>query len=227
MRHVITTFFLLIVLVSFGQNKNKFSLLLQVQPELTFHKNDYAFRWTDKKTLSTANCGLTASLQYKLSERFFADFGVGFIARKLNTKVFLDQSLLPPPYYDSTKPLYITKSVAFRTLQLPLGLGYDFIKTKKTNVFIKGTYIPNFILNTKYATGNYPAFKKDTWQGYSINVGAGLDYFIKKDITFTGLLNYSIKNTVARDDYTFSQDDRRIALTHTYLQLSIGVKINL
>ena len=227
MRHIITSLLLFLSILSFGQKKENFSLMLQIQPELTLHKNDYAFRWSEKKNVSTFNIGLNASLQYKLTERLFIDFGLGYISRKLKTKVFIDQSLLPPPYYDSTKPLYITKSVAFRTLQIPFGIGYNFIKTQKTNLFIKGIYVPNFILTTKYEVNNYPAFKKNTWQGYSINLGLGFDYTLSKNIQLTNSLTYSIANTVAKDVYTFSQDEREIALNHKYLQLSAGVKIKL
>jgi hypothetical protein len=212
---------------AFGQKNDRFSLVLQLQPELTFHKNDYAFRWKEKKTLSTFNIGLNASLQYKLTQRLSVDFGLGFISRKLNTKVFVDQSLLPPPYYDSTKILYTTKSVSFRTLQIPLGLTYSFIKTKNSNIFIRGAYIPNFLLNTKYEVNNYPGFKKNIWQGHSLNLGLGFDYSINDKIKLTNCFSYSFANTVAKDDYTFSQDERRIALTHTFLQLSTGVKIKL
>ena len=218
---------MLFTMCSYGQKQHKFSLILQVQPELTSNKNDYAFRWTDKKTITTFNVGLNASLQYKLTQHLFTDFGLGFISRRLRTKVFVDQSLLPSPYYDSTGILHVTKSVSFRTLEFPLGVGYNFLKTNNMNLFAKGLFVPNFILNTKYETNNYPAFKKDIWQGYSINFGLGVDRTLNKKIIFTTLLDYSVKNTVARDNYTFSQDDRRIALTHKYLQLNLGVKFNL
>jgi hypothetical protein len=201
--------------------------LIQIQPELTFHKNDYAFRWSEKKNVSTFNIGLNASLQYQLTERLYIDLGVGYISRKLNTEVFLDQSLLPPPYYDSTKLLYVTKSVTFQTLQIPIGIGYNFIKTKKTNWFIKGIYMPNYILATKYEANNYPAFKKNIWQGHSINLGLGFDYLLSKKIQLTSSFTYSIVNTVAKDFYTFSQEEKEISLTHNYLQLSAGVKIKL
>ena len=227
MRHTITSILLLFSIFTFGQKSDRFSLVLQLQPELTIHKNDYAFRWKEKKTLATFNIGLNASLQYKLTQRLSVDFGLGFISRKLNTKVFVDQSLLPAPYYDSTKILYTTKSVSFRTLQIPLGLTYSFIKTKTANIFLRGTYIPNFLLNTKYEVNNYPGFKKNIWQGQSLNLGLGFDYSINEKIKLTNCLSYSFGNTVAKDDYTFSQDERRIALTHTYLQLGAGVKIEL
>lgn len=227
MRQIAILILLLLTIHSYGQKKNKLSLLLQVQPELTFHKNDYAFRWSEKKTVATFNAGINASLQYKLTKHLFADVGIGFISRRLKTKVFVDQSLLPPPYYDSTLLLYTTKSVSFRTLEFPLGIGYSFLKKGNTNLFVKGLFVPNFILNIKYETNDYPAFKKNIWQGYSLNLGLGLDRTLNKKISLTTLLDYSIKNTVARDDYTFSQDDRRIALTHAYLQLNVGVKVNL
>lgn len=227
MRNILTSLLLFFSIIAFGQKKDKFSLLLQIQPELTFHKNDYAFRWSEKKNVSTFNIGLNASLEYKLTERFFVDFGLGYISRKLNTMVFLDQSHLPSPYADSTTILYTTKSVSFQTLQIPLGIGYNFIKTEKAKMFIKGTYIPNFILTTQYEVNSYPAFKKNMWQGYSMNLGVGFDYLLSKKIQLTNSLMYSILNTVAKDFYTFSQDENEIALTHNYLQLSIGVKIKL
>lgn len=227
MRHLITSILLIFSIFAFGQKNDRFSLVLQLQPELTFYKNDYAFRWKEKKNLSTFNIGLNASLQYELTQRLSADFGLGFIARKLNTKVFVDQSLLPPPYYDSTKILYTTKSVSFRTLQFPLGLTYSFVKTNTANIFIRGAYIPDFLLNTKYEVNNYPGFKKNVWQGHSLNLGLGFDYSINEKIKVTNCLSYTFVNTVAKDDYTFSQDEKKIALTHTYLQLSAGVKIKL
>ena len=227
MRKITIVIFTSLSICSYGQKENRFSILLQVQPELTFHKNDYAFRWTEKKTLATFNLGLNSSLQYKLADQLFIDFGLGFISRRLKTKVFVDQSLLPPPYYDTTLILYVTKSVSFKILEFPLGIGYKFLKINHADLFIKGLFVPNFIINTRYETNNYPSFKKDNWQGYSINFGFGFDRTLSKKINFTTLLNYSIKNTVARDDYTFSQDDRRIALTYEYLQLNLGAKINL
>ena len=227
MRHLITSILLLFSIFAFGQKNDRFYLVFQLQPELTFHKNDYAFRWKEKKNLSTFNIGLNASLEYKLTQRLSAEFGLGFIARKLNSNVFVDQSLLPPPYYDSTKILYTTKSVSFRTLQIPLGLNYSFVKTNTANIFIRGAYIPNFLLNTKYEVNNYPGFKKNVWQGHSLNLGLGFDYSINEKIKVTNCLSYSFVNTVAKDDYTFSQDEKKIALTHTYLQLSAGVKIKL
>lgn len=210
-----------------GQKTNKWQLSFQLQPEFTFHKNDYAFRWKEKYTKSTFNLGLSSSLQYNLTDKLFAECGLGFISRKLKTTVFVDQSLLPPPYYDSISLAYLTRSVSFRTLQIPLSIGINFFRKKNVDLFVKGTYITNFLFNTKYEVNNYPSFKKNYWQGYSINAEIGLDYHLNKKIILTNTLLYSIKNTIRKDDYLYSQDEHKIALTHTFLQLSTGIIINI
>ncbi len=210
-----------------GQKFKKWQLSFQLQPELTFHKNDFAFRWKEKYTKATFNLGLSSSLHYNLTDRLFVEGGLGFISRRLKTKVFLDQSLLPPPYYDSVLILYVPKSVSFRTLQIPLSIGVNFLRKKNIDFFAKGTYIYNFLFNTKYEVNNYPGFKKEYWQGYSINVGLGTDYQLNKKVTLTNSISYSLVNTVARDFFLYSQDERYIALTHTFLQLSTGIKIRI
>ncbi|MEJ7679956.1 MAG: hypothetical protein WKG06_19275 [Segetibacter sp.] len=119
---------------------------------MTFHKNDYAFRWKEKYTKSTFNLGLSSSLHYNLTNKLFAECGLGFISRKLKTNVFVAQFLLPSPYYDSVGIVYGTKSISFRTLQIPLSIGVNFFRRKNVGLFIKGTYVNNFIFNTKYET---------------------------------------------------------------------------
>lgn len=103
-------------ILAYGQKNNKWQLSFQLQPELTFHKNDYAFRWKEKYTKSTFNLGLSSSLHYNLTDKLFVEGGLAFISRKLKTTVFVAQDLLPPPYYDSVGIAYLTKSVSFRTL---------------------------------------------------------------------------------------------------------------
>jgi hypothetical protein len=227
MRLIIIIILLFSSFCSFGQKGDNWQFSFQFQPELTFHKNQYSFRWKEKFTKQTFNVGLASSIQYNLTDRIFIEGGLAFIPRKLTTNAFVDQSLLPPPYYDSTKILYVSKSIALRTLQLPIGIGATIIKTAKAKVFIKGTYIPNFLLNAKYEVNNYPAFKKNYWQGYSLNTGIGMDYQLNKKIALTSSLAYSLTNTVTKDPYLFSQDERPIALPHTYLQLSTGIKMNI
>ena len=227
MRQTLIAILLLSSTISFGQKSDRWQLSFQLQPELTFHKNQYSFRWKETFTKQTFNVGFASSIQYNLTDRIFIEGGLAFISRKLTTNAFVRQSLLPPPYYDSTLPLYVTKSIALRTIQLPLAIGVTIAKTAKAKIFLKGTYIPNFLLNTKYEVNNYPAFKKNYWQGYSLNAGIGTDYQLNKKIALTGSLSYSLTNTVTKDLYLFSQDERTIALPHTYLQLNTGIKINL
>ncbi len=148
-KHILILVFLTSSILAYGQKNNKWQLSFQLQPELTFHKNDYAFRWKEKYTKSTFNLGLSSSLHYNLTNKLFVEGGLGFISRKLKTKVFVDQFLLPPPYYDSVGVAYITKSVSFRTLQIPLSIGVDFFRKKNVHLFAKGTYIYNFLFNTK------------------------------------------------------------------------------
>ena len=227
MRQILIVVLLFLSITSFGQKSDKWQLSFQLQPELTFYKNQYSFRWKERFTKQTGNIGLASSIQYNLTGRIFVEGGLAFISRKLVTKAFIDQALLPPPYYDSTKILYVTRSIALRTFQLPVGIGATIIKSTKTKVFVKGTYIPNFLLNIKYQVNNYPFFKKNYWQGYSLNAGWGIDYQLDKNILFTSSVVYSLINTVAKDPYLFNQDENTIALPHTYLQVSTGIKVNL
>jgi hypothetical protein len=203
--------------ISFGQKSDKWQLSFQLQPELTFHKNQYSFRWKEKFTKQTFNIGLASSLQYNLTDRIFIEGGLAFISRRLSTNAFVDQSLLPPPYYDSTKILWVTQSISLRTLQFPLIIGVGIVKTGKTNLFVKGTYIPNFLLNAKYEVNNFPGFKKNYWQGYSLNAGIGTDYKLTEKMLITGTLAYSVVNTVSKDPYLFSQmNDQLLYLTLIY-----------
>jgi hypothetical protein len=212
---------------SFAQKDSKWQLSLQLQPEMAIHKNQYSFRSKETFNKETFNSGLASILQYNLTEQLFIDAGIAFISRKLKALAFIDQSLLPSPYYDSTKPLYSAKSIALRTLQFPIGIGISVIKTAKGKIFVKATYIINYLLNAKYDVNNYPAFKKNYKQGYSLNAGIGMDYRLNNKISLSGSLMYSLKNTVTKDSWLFSQDEHPIALPHTYLQLSAGIKLNL
>ena len=211
----------------FAQKNEQWQLSVQLEPELTYHDNQYSFRWNERFTKKTFNLGATASLQYNIGRRIFVEAGLGFVSRKLNAKAFVDQSLLPPPYYDSIMILYIANSIALRTLQVPLSLGVNVIRTTRINIFLKGSYIPNFLLNAKYDVNDFPAFKKNYWQGYSLNGGLGMDYRLNEKIMVTGRLGYSFKNTVSNDAYLFSQDEQPIDLPHRYLQFATGVKIDI
>jgi hypothetical protein len=222
-------FFLVISVESFiasGQKIDKWQISFLLQPELTFHKNQYSLRWEDTYTKNSFNIGFASLLQYNLSNRIFFEGGLGYIFRKLDCKVFVDHRLYPPPYTNSNLFLFVTNTVSQRIIQLPIGIGFYFLRESKCNVFIKGNIISNFLLNVKYED-QYPPFKKNYWLGFSINSAAGVEYKLSKKAFLIGSMSYSIVNTVAKDPYLFSQDENPISLPHTYLQLSTGIKINL
>ena len=231
MRHILTASLLLSSALSFGQKKNDFSIAFQIQPELTYHKNNYAFRWEDTYTRSTFNVGIEATIQYYLTKHLFAETGLGYISRKLNTTVFLNQNVLPPPRQSFTQELVNTNSVCYRTLQFPLNFGYNVISKQKIDLFLNAGFTGNFLVNAYYELGGFKqyegSYKKNYWQGYSIDLGFGTDYSISKKIKATCRISYSIINTMKDDEYLFSQDEYVIPLPHTYLRLSVGLRMAL
>jgi len=231
MRHILTSILLFYSALLFGQKKDKFSFAFQAQPELTYHKNNYAYRWKDTYTKSTFNIGIEATVQYYLTKCLFAETGLGYISRKLNTTVFLNQNVLPPPRQSGTQELVNTKSVSFRTLQFPLNFGYNVIAKKRLNLFLNAGWTGNFLLNTYYGLGGFKkyegSYKKNYWQGYSVNLGLGNDYKISKKIKATSRISYSVINTMKDDKYLFSQDQYVIPLPHKFLRLSFGLRMGL
>jgi hypothetical protein len=206
-----------------AQKRDKLYIGFQVQPELTFYKSQYPFVSPTTYSKSSFNIGFNINGQYQITDRLFATLGLGFISRKLNTSVNVDQSRLPVPYYDSGGPAYFTKTLSFRLLQIPLGFGYDFFKTKKANLFASIVFVPDFLLNEKYNTNNYPVFQKNYWQGISLNPTIGVDYNLSQKIKLTGALAYSVFNTVKPEEFS----NREPELKHTYLQLGLGAKLKL
>ena len=209
-----------------AQKKDKLYIGFQVQPELTFHKSHYPVTYPPDYSKSSFNIGFNLYGQYQITTNLFATLGLGFVSRKLNTTIGIDQTRLPAPYTNpyGTGPYITTRKISYRTLQIPVGFGYNFLKTKKTDFFASLTFIPNFLLNTKYGSGNpYPTFKKNYWQGFSLNPGIGLAYSLSPKIKLTGVIAYSLVNTVREDEYA----DKQPALKHTYLQLGLGAKLKL
>jgi len=104
-------------------------------------------------------------------------------------------------------------------------------KSKVMRVFSKAGFTGNFLLNTHYGLGGFKQYegryKKNYWQGYSLNLGLGGDHKIFKKIKATSRVSYSVVNTVRDDEYLFSQDEYSIALPHKYLSLSVGLRIPL
>lgn len=227
MRYILTACIVLSASAMCAQENRKLLLSLQLQPEQTYHKNNYSYRWRETYTKTTFNTGIEANIQYYFSKRLFTEIGLGYISRRLNTTVFLNQAALPPPRRSMTLELVAPRSVSFRTIQFPLNFGYNMISKKKLNLFLNAGVEGNYLLNTYYDTfekykGTYA---KGYWQGYTVNLGSGMDYHIAKKIMATGRLTYSVINTVQKDAYLNSQDKYGIPLPYTYLRLSMGVRI--
>lgn len=231
MRNLLTAIFLLCHSFSFGQEYEKLSFSIQLQPELTYHKNNYAYRWRETYTKVTSNVGVEATVQYYVTNHLFAEAGLGYISRKLKSTVFLNQHVLPPPRQSWTEELVNTKSVSFRTIQLPVNFGYNIISKEKMSVSLNAGITANFLLNTFYEVNGFKqyegTYKKNYWQGYSFNLGVGSDYKIYKKLKATGRISYAVVNTMKDDDYLFSQDDYAIPLPHNFLRLSVGFRMGI
>jgi opacity protein-like surface antigen len=215
-----------------GQNNNHFSLSVQLQPELTFHKDNYSsFRLRDVSNTVTFNTGIEAGIQYDFTPKLFAGLGIGYIPRKLKAIAFLDQGRLPEPQQSPTQELVGTAAVILRTIQIPVSLGYKFIEKEKNTFFIHAGLTANYLVNSYYKLNAFKqyqgTYKKNYWQGISFMLGAGTDYILNQKIKLTGRLAYSVINTVQPDIYLFSQDEDIIDLPHRFLNLSAGVKIAL
>lgn len=215
-----------------GQNTNHFSLTVQLQPELTFHKDNYSsFRLQDVNNTISFNTGIEAAIQYDLTPKLVAGLGIGYIPRKLNAMAFLDQGRLPEPQRSPSAELVSTAAVILRTVQVPVSLNYRFIEKGKNTYFIHAGFTANYLVNSYYKLNAFKqyqgTYKKNYWQGISLMLGLGTDYTLNKKIKLTGRLAYSVINTVQPDIYLFSQDEDVIDLPHRFLNLSAGVKIAL
>ncbi len=227
-------FFVLVFFITasiYCQQNDRFCLLTRLQPEFSFYKNNYAYRNKDTYTKSSVNCGVEIAVQYNISKRFFAETGLGYISRKLNTVAFLNQNLLPSPRQSPTFELVNTKSVSLRMLQLPIRLGYSFVEKQKISLNFCVGLAGNFLLNTCYKNSEFTkyddTYRKGYWQGFSVLSGVGTAYKVNKKISLTGHIEYSLLNKVVNDNYLFSQDKAPISLPHTYLQIAIGTKLDI
>jgi opacity protein-like surface antigen len=230
MRNILLTLLVISFIPSFAQQKQNFQLSIQLQPELTLHQNQYSYRSLDKYTKHTFNVGIASELQYNFTDRLFLNFGLGYISRRLNTTVFLDQEKLPPPHYSETQELNNTKYILYRTLQVPVNLGYSFIVNNKFKAFVVGGISANYLLNAYYKVGNTQyddTYKKGYWQGVGVNAGLGADFHLTKNLLFTNIISYSFVNPVHSDKFLFSQNENEISLPHKYLRISAGVKLPL
>ena len=161
-------------LQAIGQKKSKLQLSFQLQPELTFHQNQYSSISTPKHAKSTFNLGFASTVQYNLTDKMFFDMGFGYISRRLNTSAILDQATLPPPHYSATKELNHTDYLSYTTLQIPVNFGYVIVDNKKLKSFLLLGMSANYLLKAKYKVGNPQyddTYNKGYLQGLSFNGG--------------------------------------------------------
>lgn len=230
MRIVLLILLVFSLIPTFAQEKQTFQLSFQLQPELTLHQNQYSYRWRDKYTKATFNVGLVSELQYNVTNRLFLNIGLGFISRRLNTAVFVDQAKLPPPHYSETKELNTTDYLSYRTIQVPINIGYSFIENNKLKAFLIGGISANYLLNAYYSVGQeqYDAtYKKGYWHGIGVNGGIGSDIKLTRNILLTNTISYSFNNPVRPDKFLFSQDDKEIPVPHNFIRISSGLKFPL
>lgn len=231
MKKILTLTLLTFALQAIGQKKSNLQLSFQLQPELTFHQNQYSSISTPTHTKSTFNIGISSTVQYNLTNRIFFDIGFGYISRKLNTSVILDQATLPQPHYSASKELNYTNYLSYKTVQIPVNFGYVFIENKKIKSFLLLGMSANYLLKAKYKVGNPQyddTYKKGYWQGLSLNGGIGTDLHLTKNTTLTNSITYSFINSVQKDKFLVrKRDEGEMALPHKYLSLSIGIKTSL
>lgn len=228
MKHIILLTLLSLSVSIYGQS-HKWQLSVHLQPEMTFYKDSYPVsKLSSDKT--TFNIGVASSVQYTINDRFYINGGAGFISRTLQTAVFLNQAALPPPNQSSTMELVTTESVSYRVLSFPVNVGYYFLHNDKFNSFISTGFSGNYLLNTQYINAYFSkydgSYKKNYWQGYSVNLGLGADYKISNSILATGSISYPIVNKVREDEYIYNNHGT-VTLTHNFLTLNIGIKIPL
>ena len=231
MKKILTLSLMTFALQAIGQQKNKLQLSFQLQPELTFYQNQYSSISTAGHTKSSFNIGVSSSVQYNLTNRIFFDIGVGYISRRLNTSVVLDQATLPEPHFSASKELNHTEYLSYKTLQIPVNFGYVLFDNKKFKPFLLLGMSANYLLNATYKVGNPQyddTYKKGYWQGLSFNGGLGTDLRLTKRATLTNSITYSFINSVQKDKFLVRKSDEGpIALPHNYLRLSIGIKTSL
>ena len=230
MRTYLFLYVCLLPYLAIAQNESRFSIVFQATPEMTFHLNNYAYRWQDTYTVSTLNCGFQTLLQYDFTKKLFVESGLGYIPRTIKSTVFFNQAAIPPPRQSFTEELVHATQVSYRILQLPLTLGINLVTTPKIRFYINGGITGNFLLDAHYDTAKKyeGTYEKKVWQGHSILLGTGIDFLVFKTLWMTTGVSYSVVNTVKKDPYLDGQDTYSgLALTHSYLNLLVGVKIPL
>ncbi len=207
--------------------------LFCLQPELAFSKSDYSRTSPTSPIPRTMginayfNCGIRGSIEQRLTKKIFLDGGVGYIARRLKTRVFFNQNVIPPPRQSPTQELNTAKFVNYRIIEFPLYCSYRFKINDTVYLSVVTGLIGNYLLNAKYGVqkkygGQY---KKDHFLGYSWNLGVGMESGRPRNIKIFARAVYSIVNKVKKDPYLFSQTEYQVAVTHHYLDLTMGIKL--
>ncbi len=228
MKQVILLTLLSLSVASYGQS-HKWQLSFHLQPEMTFNKDSYLPN-ADSSIKTTFNIGVGSLVQYNINNGFFINGGVGFISRTLQTAAILNQAALPPPNQSITQELVTTKSVSYRVLSVPVNLGYYFVREDNFKSFVTAGISGNYLLNAHYTNAAFTkydgTYKKNRWQGHSVNVGLGADFKLSRSIDATSSISYSIVNKVKEDEYLRGQNGN-VTLTHNFLTLNVGIKIPL
>ncbi len=228
MKQVILLTLLSLSVASYGQS-HKWQLSFHLQPEMTFHKESYVSN-ADSTIKTTFNIGVGSLVQYNINTGFFINGGVGFISRTLQTAAFLNQGAIPPTNQSNTLELVTTKSVSYRVLSVPVNLSYYFVREENFKSFVTAGISGNYLLNAQYTNATFSkydgTYKKNHWQGHSVNVGLGADFKISRSIDATGSVSYSIVNKVQEDEYLRGKNGNA-TLTHNFLTLNLGIKIPL
>jgi Outer membrane protein beta-barrel domain len=230
MKKLLFAFLMLSVYAANAQLNAKISLGIQLQPEITFHKNQLTFEDKGTYLKATYNTGIATSLQYKVSKNIFVDFGVSFISRNFKANLVFDQSKLPAPYTSLSKELNYTKMYAYNLFQFPINIGYSFVNKKALKVAALVGISPNFLHSAAYKAGGGQydrTYKKGYWQGVSYNIGVAADIPLTKKIIFTNAIQYSFKNTLRKDEFLGGFGDESYVLPYNYLRYNVGVKIPL
>ncbi|MBL7730603.1 MAG: outer membrane beta-barrel protein [Chitinophagaceae bacterium] len=211
-------------ITAYSQEKDKFYIGIQVMPEAVFHQKDYVLRNAPKETTASYGVGVSTTVQYLFTSRFFAETGVGFISRKIKGEAVFNH---PGP----TAEMIISKENIYRTLVFPLNAGYTFWQKNNTAVHVTAGINANFLLSSKYASGSgnsYPdTYKKNEWQGSALVLGLGASHQAGSNLYLTGRVSYSISNTVAKDEWLSGQGENAVALSHKFLNVQAGVKFRL
>lgn len=215
-------------LASGGQQRNHFSFIFHVQPEITRHHKNYAIHWNEAGATTTFSSGINGGIQYRLAGRFFAEAGLGYVSRRMNnTLYFFNQSVIPPPRQSPTQELVAYKNISYRTLQLPFSVGIIFLKLKKAELYLTGGYTGNYLLSARYGKGSNSryagVYRKRYWQGESLLAGLGSDIRLTKRLFLSARASYTLRNSVKGDPYLFSQSYYGLRMTHQFLQGSFGV----